>query len=191
MKKFFTQPIGQLARQNCIGFIGCNLYLIGNGFGLYEGPEGINRIFNFAWAFTLLGIILGGYYLIEDQVPDYWKMATGILGAVIILGTLIEISFPEFRENGFAGMYFLWAFNALTFSLATRGTGVFRPVYEYLSIFAFTFILIGSGAQLFFDYTPPESLQLFFGIGWIAMIIGLGVGSYVAWGDKLASSTNE
>ena len=38
MKKFFTQPVGQLARQNCIGFIGCNLYLIGNGFGLYEGP---------------------------------------------------------------------------------------------------------------------------------------------------------
>ena len=64
MKAFFTQPIGQLARQNCIGFIGCNLYLIGNGFGLYEGPEGINRIFNFAWAFTLLGIIIGGYYLI-------------------------------------------------------------------------------------------------------------------------------
>ena len=52
MKAFFTQPIGQLARQNCIGFIGCNLYLIGNGFGLYEGPDGINRIFNFAWAFT-------------------------------------------------------------------------------------------------------------------------------------------
>ena len=116
MKAFFTQPIGQLARQNCIGFIGCNLYLIGNGFGLYEGPDGINRIFNFAWAFTLLGIILGGYYLIEDQVPEYWRMATGILGGVIILGTLIEISFPEFRENGFAGMYFLWAFNSLTFS---------------------------------------------------------------------------
>ena len=54
MKKFFTQPVGQLARQNCIGFIGCNLYLIGNGFGLYEGLEGINRIFNFAWAFTCL-----------------------------------------------------------------------------------------------------------------------------------------
>ena len=162
MKKFFTQPVGQLARQNCIGFIGCNLYLIGNGFGLYEGPEGINRIFNFAWAFTLLGIILG---------------------------TLIEISFPEFRENGFAGMYFLWAFNTLTFVLTTRGTGVFRPVYEYLSIFAFTFILIGSGAQLFFDYTPPESIQPLFGIGWIAMIIGLGVGSYVAWGDKMSLDT--
>ena len=40
MKAFFTQPIGQLARQNCIGFIGCNLYLIGNGFGLYEGQMG-------------------------------------------------------------------------------------------------------------------------------------------------------
>ena len=56
-------------------------------------------------------------------------------------------------------------------------------------VFAFTFILIGSGAQLFFDYTPPESIQPLFGIGWIAMIIGLGVGSYVAWGDRMSSST--
>ena len=187
MKAFFTQPIGQLARQNCIGFIGCNLYLIGNGFGLYEGPDGINRIFNFAWAFTLLGIIIGGYYLIEDQVPDYWKMATGILGAVIILGTLIEISVPEFRENGFAGMYFLWSFNTLTFALTIRGTGVFRPVYEYLSIFGYISIIIFSGANVFFDYAIPESIQPIFGIGWIAMVIGLGYGGYVAWGDKMSS----
>ena len=55
-------------------------------------------------------------------------------------------------------MYFIWAFNSLTYILTVRGTGVFRPVYEYLSIFAFTGILVGSGAGLFFDYTPPESI---------------------------------
>ena len=116
-------------------------------------------------------------------------MATSILATVIILGTLIEISVPEFRENGFSGMYFLWAFNSLTYILTIRGTGVFRPVYEYLSIFAFTFILIASGGNLFFDFTPPESIQLLFGIAWISMIIGFGYGSYVAWGDKMSSST--
>jgi hypothetical protein len=85
-------------------------------------------------------------------------------------------------------MYFIWAFNSLTYILTIKGTGVFRPIYEYLSIFAFTFILIASGGNLFFDYTPPESIQLVFGIAWISMIIGFGYGSYVAWGDKLASS---
>ena len=85
-------------------------------------------------------------------------------------------------------MYFLWAFNSLTYSLTTRGTGVFRPIYENLSILGFLSILIGTGANIFFDYTPPESIQPIFGIGWIAMVIGLGYGSYVAWGDKMSSS---
>jgi len=191
MKKFFTQPIGSLVRQNAIGFIACNIYLIGTGFELFESVDGVNRIFNFAWAFTLTSIVIGSYYLVEGQVPNYWKMATVILGAVLILGTLIEISVPEFRETGFSGMYFIWAFNSLTYILTIRGTGVFRPVYEYLSIFAFTGILVASGAGLFFDYTPPESIQPLFGIAWISMIIGFGYGSYVAWGDKLASNTNE
>jgi hypothetical protein len=189
MKAFFTQPIGNLARQNAIGFIVCNIYLIATGFELFESIDGVNRIFNFAWGFTLLAIIIASYQLVEDQVPEYWKMATGILATVIILGTLIEISVPEFRENGFSGMYFLWSFNSLTYILTIRGTGVFRPVYEYLSIFAFTGLLIGSGAGLFFDYTPPESIQPLFGIAWISMIIGFGYGSYVAWGDKMSSST--
>ena len=57
------------------------------------------------------------------------------------------------------------------------------------SIFAFTGVLVGSGAGLFFDYTPPESIQPLFGIAWISMIIGFGYGSYVAWGDKMSSST--
>ena len=84
-------------------------------------------------------------------------------------------------------MYFLWAFNSLIYSLTMRGTGVSRPVYEYLSIFGFISVLIFSGANVFFDYAIPESIQPIFGIGWIAMVIGLGYGSYVAWGDKMSS----
>ena len=85
MKKFFTQPIGSLVRQNALGFIACNVYLLSTGFELFESVDGVNRIFNFAWGFTLLSIIIGSYQLVEDQVPEYWKMATGILGTVIIL----------------------------------------------------------------------------------------------------------
>jgi len=58
MKAFFTQPIGNLARQNAIGFIVCNIYLIATGFELFESIDGVNRIFNFAWGFTLLAIII-------------------------------------------------------------------------------------------------------------------------------------
>ena len=92
-------------------------------------------------------------------------------------------------NGGFAPMYFLWAFNSLIYSLTMRGTGVFRPVYEYLSIFGFISVLIFSGANVFFDYAIPESIQPIFGIGWIAMVIGLGYGTYVAWGDKMSSGT--
>ena len=86
-------------------------------------------------------------------------------------------------------MYFLWAFNSLIYVFTMRGTGIFRPVYEYLSIFGFISIIIFSGANMFFDYAIPESIQPIFGIGWIAMVIGLGYGSYVAWGDNMSSST--
>ena len=70
-----------------------------------------------------------------------------------------------------------------------RGSGGFRPVYEYLSAFGYISIIIFSGSTVFLDYTIPESIQPIFGLGWIAMVVGLGYGSYVAWGDKLSSST--
>ena len=38
-----------------------------------------------------------------------------------------------------------------------------------------------------FDYAIPESIQPIFGLGWISMVIGLGYGGYVAWGDKMSS----
>ena len=71
MKAFFTQPIGQLARQNALGFIGCNLYLIVINFGSFDSIEAVDKIFNFAWGFTLLALIIAGYNLVEDQVPEY------------------------------------------------------------------------------------------------------------------------
>ena len=190
MKTFFTQPIGQLGRQNSLGFIGLNVVLLVVGFGELDIPVGLGNLLNFLWGFSLFSIILAGYYLVKDQVPDYWREASAILGGVIIVGTLIEISSPDYTldNGGFIPMYFLWAFNSLIYNLTLRGTGVFKPVYEYLSIFGFISIIIFTGANLFLGYELSESLQPVFGIGWISMIIGLGYGGYVAWGDKLATS---
>ena len=191
MKTFFTQPIGQLGRQNSLGFVGINVVLLVVGFGEIDVPIGLENFINFLWGFSLFSIILAGYYLVKDQVPDYWREASAILGGVILVGTLLEISSPEYNTDngGFAPMYFLWAFNSLIYVLTMRGTGIFRPVYEYLSIFGYLSIIIWSGADVFFDYLIPESIQPIFGIGWIAMVIGLGYGSYVAWGDNMSSST--
>ena len=190
MKTFFTQPIGQLGRQNSLAFIVLSVALLVIGLGEVDIPAGLGNFLNFLWGFSLLSIILANYYLVQDLVPKYWREASAILGGVIIVGTLIEISSPDYtlENGGFIPMYFLWAFNSLIYNLTLRGTGVFKPVYEYLSIFGFISIIIFTGSNLFFGYELSESLQPVFGIGWISMIIGLGYGGYVAWGDKLATS---
>ena len=135
MKTFFTQPIGQLGRQNSLGFIGLNVVLLVVGFGEIDLPVGLGNFLNFLWGFSLFSIILAGYYLVKDQVPDYWREASAILGGVILVGTLIEISSPEYTidNGGFAPMYFLWAFTSLIYVLTMRGTGIFRPCLLYTS----------------------------------------------------------
>ena len=190
MKTFFTQPIGQLGRQNSLAFIVLSVAFLVIGLGDIDIPAGLGNFLYFLWGFSLLSIILANYYLVQDLVPKYWREASAILGGVIIVGTLIEISSPDYtlENGGFIPMYFLWAFNSLIYNLTLRGTGVFKPVYEYLSIFGFISIIIFTGSNLFFGYELSESLQPVFGIGWISMIIGLGYGGYVAWGDKLATS---
>ena len=191
MKTFFTQPIGQLGRQNSLAFIVLSVAFLVISLGDIDIPAGLGNFLNFLWGFSLLSIILANYYLVQDLVPKYWREASAILGGVIIVGTLIEISSPDYtlENGGFIPMYFLWAFNSLIYNLTLRGTGVFKPVYEYLSIFGFISIIIFTGANLFLGYELSESLQPVFGIGWISMIIGLGYGGYVAWGDRMSSGT--
>ena len=191
MKTFFTQPIGQLGRQNSLGFIGINVVLLVVFFAELDIARGLGNFINFLWGFSLFSIILANSIIAICIPTDYWREASAILGGVILVGTLLEISSPEYNSDngGFAPMYFLWAFNSLIYVFTMRGTGIFRPVYEYLSIFGYISIIIWSGADVFFDYAIPESIQPIFGIGWIAMVIGLGYGGYVAWSDKLATST--
>ena len=51
MKTFFTQPIGQLGRQNALGFIGLNVVLLVVGFGEIDLPVGLGNFINFLLKF--------------------------------------------------------------------------------------------------------------------------------------------
>ena len=46
MKTFFTQPIGQLGRQNSLGFVGINVVLLVVGFGEIDVPIGLGNFIN-------------------------------------------------------------------------------------------------------------------------------------------------
>ena len=131
MKKFFTQPIGDLARQNALTFLVINVLFIGVEFSGATALDAVDNLLNFFWGFTLISIIIAGYYLVEGHVPEYWKMATTVLATVIIFGTFLEIT--QF-EDGFLPMYFFWAFNSLIYTLTLRGTGICRPIYENITV---------------------------------------------------------
>ena len=134
MKKFFTQPIGDLSRQNALTFLVINVVFIGVEFSGVTALDAVDDLLNFFWGFSLIAIITAGYYLAEGHVPEYWQPATTVLATVIIFGTFLEIL--EFEEGFFIPMYFFWAFNSLIYTLTLRGTGIFRPIYEYITLFS-------------------------------------------------------
>ena len=185
MKKFFTQPIGDLARQNALTFLVINLVGIGVELSGSTALDAVDNLFSFIWGFSLISIVIAGYYLAEGYVPEYWKMATTILATVIIFGTFLEITE---LEDGLLPIYFFWAFNSLIYGLTLRGSGIFRPIYENLTIFGALIITIGTSADLFFDYELPEAVQIVGLIGWLSLVVGTSLGNYFAWGDKAASS---
>ena len=186
MKKFFTQPIGDLSRQNALTFLVINVVFIGVEFSGTTALDAVDHLLNFFWGFTLISIIIAGYYLAEGHVPEYWKAATTVLATVIIFGTFLEITLVE---DGFLPMYFFWAFNSLVYSLTLRGNGVFRPIYENITIAGALFLTIGTSLTLFFSYEIPEAFELVGFAGWSLLVIGFSLGNYFAWGDKMSSST--
>ena len=95
MKKFFTQPIGDLARQNALTFLVSNVVFIGVEYSGSTAVDAVDALLNFFWGFTLVSIIIAGYYLAEGHDPEYWKAATTVLASVIILGTFLEITLIE------------------------------------------------------------------------------------------------
>ena len=113
MKKFFTQPIGDLARQNALTFLVINVVFIGVEFSGATALDAVDDLLNFFWGFSLISIIIAGYYLAEGHVPEYWKAATTVLGAFIItIGSSADIFFgyelPEdFQIIGLVGWLLL------------------------------------------------------------------------------------
>jgi len=187
MKKFFTQPIGDLARQNALAFLVINLAFIGVEFSGTTALDAVEGFVNFLWGFTLISVIVAGYYLVEGHVPEYWKPATTVLATVIIFGTFLEIL--EFEEGFFIPMYFFWAFNSLIYTLTLRGTGIFRPIYEYITLLGALIITIGTSADFLFGLDLPEAFDMFFFFGWLSLVVGTSLGNYFAWGDKASSSS--
>ena len=185
MKKFFTQPIGDLSRQNALTFLVINVVFIGVEFSGVTALDAVDDLLNFFWGFSLISIITAGYYLAEGHVPEYWKAATTVLATVIIFGTFLEITLVE---DGFLPMYFFWAFNSLTYTLTLRGTGIFRPIYENITVLGAFIITIGSSADIFFGYELPEDFQIIGFVGWSLLVVGTSLGNYFAWGDKMSSS---
>ena len=133
-----------------------------------------------------MSIVIAGYYLAEGHVPEYWKMASSGLATVIIIGTFLELTIVE---DGFLPMYFFWAFNSLIYTLTLRGTGIFRPIYENITVLGAFIITIGSSADIFFGYELPEDFQILGLVGWLLLVVGTSLGNYFAWGDKMSSST--
>ena len=185
MKKFFTQPVGDFARQNALTFLVINLVGLGLELSGSTALDAVDNLFSFVWGFSLISIIIASYYLVEGHVPEYWKMATTVLATFIIFGTFLEMTE---LEEGFLPIYFFWAFNSLIYSVTLRGNGVFRPIYENMTILGALFLLIGSSATLFFGFEPTDSFQQFGFIGWLVLIIGFSLGNYFAWGDKSTTS---
>ena len=185
MKKFFTQPIGDLSRQNALIFLVINVVFIGVEFSGVTALDAVDDLLNFFWGFSLISIITAGYYLAEGHVPEYWKAATTVLATVIIFGTFLEITLVE---DGFLPMYFFWAFNSLIYTLTLRGTGIFRPIYENITVLGAFIITIGSSADIFFGYELPEDFQIIGFVGWSLLVVGTSLGNYFAWGDKMSSS---
>ena len=185
MKKFFTQPIGNLSRQNAILFLSINIVFIALEFSGITALDAIEGLLNFVWGFSLASIIIAGYYLAEGHVPAYWKSAHTILATVIIFGTFLEIT--EYLDGFFEPMYFFWAFNSLIYSLTLRGNGVFRPIYENLTIAGALFLTVATSLTLFFSFEFPDTFELVGFAGWSLLIVGFSLGNYFAWGDKLVS----
>ena len=186
MKKFFTQPIGELSRQNALFFLVINIVFIGAELSGTTALDAVEDLLNFFWGFSLLSIVIAGYYLAEGHVPEYWKMASSGLATVIIIGTFLELTIVE---EGFLPMYFFWAFNSLIYTLTLRGTGIFRPIYENITILGALIITIGSSADIFFGYELPEVFEIIGLVGWLSLVVGTSLGNYFAWGDKASSSS--
>ena len=174
MKNFVTAPIGEQAKQQSIVFIICNIYQIVTGFlDISGGP--IDEIVNLTWGVSLSVIILGNWELTKDRVPSYFKTSGGVLASIILVATFIEIANPPINDEpqiDTTGFYLFFFFNLIFNYFVTEG--IYKNIFRYLILGAAIAGVFFTGADIFFDFQPPETLQPLFLIIFIGFTVGLG-----------------
>ena len=181
MKNFVTAPIGEQAKQQSIIFIICNIYQIVTGFLEISGGP-IDEIVNLTWGVSLSVIILGNWELTKDRVPSYFKTSGGVLASIILVATFIEIANPPINDEpqiDTTGFYLFFFFNLIFNYFVTDG--IYKNIFRYLILGAAIAGVFFTGADIFFDFQPPETLQPLFLIIFIGFTVGLGYGTYDAW----------
>ena len=123
----------------------------------------------------------------KSELPQYvfqsLSLCPRLLFFLPLSGGFVVLNFASFFP-----MYFFWAFNSLIYTLTLRGTGIFRPLYENITVLGAFIITIGSSADIFFGYELPEDFQILGLVGWLLLVVGTSLGNYFAWGDKTTSS---
>ena len=178
MKNFALQPISVQAKSQSLVFILCNLYQIAEAGTGFDGG-GFSIFVNLMWGFSLSAVIIGQYELTKEQVPEFWKTGSAILATVVLLAKCLEVTNPEIDTTAF---YFFFFFNLLFGSFTTEG--IYKPIYLYLTAVAALCGLLFTGADIFFDYSFPESLQPLFLLIGVGFTVGVGYGNYDAWNKK-------
>ena len=180
-ENFVTAPIGEQAKQQSIIFIFWNIYQIVTGFlDISGGP--IDEIVNLTWGVSLSVIILGNWELTKDRVPSYFKTSGGVLASIILVATFIEIANPPINDEpqiDTTGFYLFFFFNLIFNYFVTEG--IYKNIFRYLILGAAIAGVFFTGADIFFDFQPPETLQPLFLIIFIGFTVGLGYGTYDAW----------
>ena len=175
MKNFALQPISVQAKSQSLVFIFCNLYQIAEAGTGFDGG-GFAIFVNLMWGFSLSAVIIGQYELTKEQVPEFWKTGSAILATVVLLAKCLEVTNPEIDTTAF---YFFFFFNLFFGSFVTEG--IYKPIYLYLTAVAALCGLLFTGADIFFDYAFPESLQPLFLLIGVGFTVGVGYGNYDAW----------
>ena len=70
MKTFFTQPIGNLARQNAITFLVLNLLFVALQLSGTTALDALEDLINFIWGFSLATIVITCLLYTSDAADD-------------------------------------------------------------------------------------------------------------------------
>ena len=182
MKDFVLQPLSQQAKSQSLVFIFCNIYQIANNVLEFDVGGPLSLIVNLLWGMSLSVIIIGNYELTKDRVPEFWRTGSAVLATVILMAAFLETANPPIDgepQIDTTLIYFFFLLNLVFGHFITEG--IYKNVYRYLTLAAAIFGVFATGADVFFDYELPETLQPLFILIFLGFTIGVGYGNYDAW----------